>query len=234
MFVVIFDRVFDRDDVMIEFAVDVVDHRGERGGFARSCRTGHKEQTAGASAETLDDGRQTDVVKAQKFVGDLPQHYRDVALGLENGHAKTGGVAEGKPKVGSAFFLNFLLISFGRNGLHQRHGVFGFQDLGFQISQSAMNAKHRRSSDVKMQVRTVSTNTCFEQSIDLNSSHRLSILRNNSFRLGDSSDLFGCGDSFKNLNFSIFQKRFHTTGFGSLPQLVGRGAFKRQIANLIV
>ena len=40
------DRVFDRDDVVIDVVVDVVDHRRQRGRLARTGRTGHQDQPA--------------------------------------------------------------------------------------------------------------------------------------------------------------------------------------------
>jgi hypothetical protein len=33
------DWVFDRDHMLVALVVDLVEHRGERGGLARTCRT---------------------------------------------------------------------------------------------------------------------------------------------------------------------------------------------------
>ena len=62
---VILDRVLDRDDVPIEVAVDVVDHRRQRGGFARAGRPGYQEQPARAAAQSFYDGRQADLLERQ-------------------------------------------------------------------------------------------------------------------------------------------------------------------------
>ena len=41
-----FDRVFQRDDVLFEIGVDVLDHRGERGGFAGTGGARHQHDAA--------------------------------------------------------------------------------------------------------------------------------------------------------------------------------------------
>jgi hypothetical protein len=41
----VFDGVFHRDNVLVHIQVDIADHRGERGGFTRSGRTGHQNKS---------------------------------------------------------------------------------------------------------------------------------------------------------------------------------------------
>ena len=48
------DRVLDRDDVDPAVLVDVVDHRGERGRFARAGHAGHQHQPAGLERDLLE------------------------------------------------------------------------------------------------------------------------------------------------------------------------------------
>ena len=52
------DRVFDRDDMVVDRLVDVVDHAGQRGAFARSGGTGDQEQTACGRMISFSAGRQ--------------------------------------------------------------------------------------------------------------------------------------------------------------------------------
>ena len=48
------DRVFDRDDVVIDVLVDIVDHRGQRRALARAGRAGDQEQPARPHDQTLE------------------------------------------------------------------------------------------------------------------------------------------------------------------------------------
>ncbi len=52
------DRVFDGDHVLFALVVDLVEHGGERGGFARAGRAGDEHQTARLVAQTANDGGQ--------------------------------------------------------------------------------------------------------------------------------------------------------------------------------
>ena len=61
--VIVFDGVFDGDDVAVEVDVDVVDHGGEGGGFAGAGGTGDEKESAGAAAEFLDGGGEADLLE---------------------------------------------------------------------------------------------------------------------------------------------------------------------------
>ena len=43
----VFDRVFERDDVLFEMGVDVLDHGRQRGGLAAAGRAGQEHDAAG-------------------------------------------------------------------------------------------------------------------------------------------------------------------------------------------
>ncbi len=55
--VVVLDRVFQRDDVMINIVVDPVDHAGQTGGLAGTGRPGDQEQASRPLNEFPHDGR---------------------------------------------------------------------------------------------------------------------------------------------------------------------------------
>ena len=49
------DGVFDGDDVTFKRIVQIVHHRGKRGGFAGACRSGHQDQPLFLVAELPKD-----------------------------------------------------------------------------------------------------------------------------------------------------------------------------------
>ena len=79
MIVVVLDRVLDRDQVPVEVRVDVIDHRRQRGGLARSGGSGDDEEPPWPPDQFLADGRQADLFEGQELVGDQTQRDRDVA-----------------------------------------------------------------------------------------------------------------------------------------------------------
>ena len=58
------DRVLDRDDVVIEVLVQVVDHAGQRGALARAGRPGDQKQTAGPLNQSHAGRRQAQLLHA--------------------------------------------------------------------------------------------------------------------------------------------------------------------------
>ncbi len=68
------DRVLDRHDVLVAGAVDLVDHRRQRGGLPRAGRTGHEHESPRPAGELVHGGRQAELV-------DRGQSERDQAEG---------------------------------------------------------------------------------------------------------------------------------------------------------
>src|SRR5665213_2223124 len=52
-----FDRVFDRDDIRETILVDVLNHRGERSGFAGAGDSRHENEAAGSHGDLRRDCR---------------------------------------------------------------------------------------------------------------------------------------------------------------------------------
>ncbi|MNC92014.1 hypothetical protein D3C83_83670 [compost metagenome] len=53
------DRIFDRQNVLVTIAIDLVDHGGERRRLTGAGWTSNEDQPARFVAELLDDGRQS-------------------------------------------------------------------------------------------------------------------------------------------------------------------------------
>jgi len=60
----IFNRVFERDDVLFEIGIDVLDHRGERRGFAGTVEPATITNAARRFGERLDLLQQAELLEA--------------------------------------------------------------------------------------------------------------------------------------------------------------------------
>src|SRR5665213_613676 len=84
-----FNRVFERDDVLFEIAVDVFDHRRERGGFARTRRAGHEHDAARRFGDFFDLFQQAELLKAWHIRSHITHGKTPLAALLKKVRAKT-------------------------------------------------------------------------------------------------------------------------------------------------
>src|SRR5579862_539454 len=68
------DGVLNRDHVLFAFAVNLVQHRGERRGFARTRRTRHENKSAWFIAQAFNNKRQAQRVKPLDFQWNSTEH----------------------------------------------------------------------------------------------------------------------------------------------------------------
>src|SRR5579862_7836235 len=153
--VIIFDGVFDGDDVVGALLVDEVDHRRQRRGFAGAGGADDEHQSARTHADVFDHGRQADLFEREQTIGNLAQDDTDVAAFLKNRHAEAGLVAVGEAEVRAAALAQFLLAALRRHRLHQADGVVGRQSGCAQVAQFTAHANSRRTVYAKMQVGAV-------------------------------------------------------------------------------
>ena len=73
------DRILDRDDVLPARAVDVADHRGERGRLADAGGAGDEDQPAVLLGQPLDAGGQAQALEVGHLRGDDAERERDLA-----------------------------------------------------------------------------------------------------------------------------------------------------------
>ena len=88
---------------------------------------------------------------------------------LENRDAKPGFVAEGETKVGPTHFLQFLLITFWTDTLHQADGIFRSQRFGFKTYQVAPQPEYGGLAGGDVQIAGTFTNHRLEHLVDLKS-----------------------------------------------------------------
>src|SRR5689334_1313022 len=78
------DRIFDRDDVALLFAIDAVDHRRERRRLTGAGGPGNENEPARPIGEIGHDLRKPELLEGPDLEGDLPDHHRHAAALLED------------------------------------------------------------------------------------------------------------------------------------------------------
>ena len=125
----------------------------------------------GRRTSSVNTGGVPNSLKSISLAGINRKHHPHAALLLEDRHAEPAHVAEGETEVAAAHLLQFLLAPLGRDALHQRHGVFRLQDLGFQPDQVAVDANHRRLAHGNVQVARLAVDDRLEQFVDKDACH---------------------------------------------------------------
>ena len=170
-----FDRVFDRDDVVVVVVVEIVDHRRQRRRLARPGRPRDDHQPARTRDQTLENLRHVQLIHRPHLHRNLPQHHRDVAALPKHRHAEPARVAEREAEVAAARFLKFLLAAVRRDALHERLRVGRLQDLGLELLHPAVKPQHGRLAHRDMEIARALLHARREQFIDENRSHSSSL-----------------------------------------------------------
>ena len=151
--------ILDRDNVVIDVLVDVVDHAGQRRALAAPGGPGHQEEATRPHTELGDDFRCPQLLERKFVDGDLPQHHGHVAPLTKDRYTEARLISERKAKIATASFLKFLLAAIGRDALHQRHAIVRIELFCFQPSHATVQTKHRRLPHGQMDVACTLLNT---------------------------------------------------------------------------
>src|SRR5947209_18231604 len=103
-------RIFDGDDVLVPLAIDLVDHRRERGRLAGTGRAGDEHESARLVANLLDDGGQTELAKSEDLVGDLAVDGGRGAALVEDVGAEAGQSFDAEGEVELEVFFEAMLL----------------------------------------------------------------------------------------------------------------------------
>jgi len=170
--VIILNRVFQRDDMMIHVVVHPVDHRCQTGRLAGTRRPRHQEQSARPLDQVPHHRGQTQLLKCQELVRNSSQHHPNHAALLEHRHAKPRFITEGKAKVRTAPLLQLLLVSLRTDTFHQVGGVVSTQFSSFQFDHASARTHHGRLTYRNVQVAHTLTHHHLKQLVDLKVSDR--------------------------------------------------------------
>ena len=157
------DRILDRNHVLFALAVDLVQHRGKRCGFTRTCRAGHQNQPARLIAKLFHHRRQTQRIKSLNFPGDGAEHGAHGAALIEYVSAKTSQVFQAKREVQLQILLEPMLLRIRQYAVGQRFSVGSGQRRHFQRPQTSMNAYSWRAVGRDVQVASAHLNHFFQQ-----------------------------------------------------------------------
>src|SRR5713226_7587598 len=106
------DGVLDGDHVLFTFAVNLIEHGGERGGLTRARWSGHQDESAGLVAQALHNLGQSESVEALDFPGNRTENGAAGAALIENVAAEARQVfqTEGEVQLQVLFEAVFLRI----------------------------------------------------------------------------------------------------------------------------
>ena len=108
----ILDGVLDRDDVVAAGLIDMVDHRGQRGGLAAAGGAGDKDQTARLVRQLCQHGRHRQLCQRGDGIVEQAQRGRSPPLLEKDIYAAAGAVRCDQRKIG--------IDPLGKNGLAVR------------------------------------------------------------------------------------------------------------------
>src|SRR4051794_40181373 len=113
------DRILDREDVVVSFLVDLVDHRRERRRLARSGGTRDEHETAWALGEVGEHRREIELGEAADLLGNeaIDRSYR--AALVEHIAAKAREPLDAEGEVELEGLLETLLLRVGQHAVAQ-------------------------------------------------------------------------------------------------------------------
>ena len=123
------DGIFEREDVLAIETVDVVEHRGNRGGLSRTGHARQQHHSLIEMAEGFDDRRQIETFEIGNPIAHAPRNQSDLAKLLQHIDAKPPGLAvdvTGMRKVGAPFLLEDFQVSLVHHGIQEPHHLFFF------------------------------------------------------------------------------------------------------------
>lgn len=133
----VFDGIFEADDVGIAMFVDVIDHRGEGGGFATACGSGDEEEAVGLEGEVADDVGEAESGEGGDGGGDAAgSHGEGVALVIDV-EPEAGQPLEPPGEVDATAFPKLFGLGFVEDGEGEAFGIGGGEGVcgdGFEAA----------------------------------------------------------------------------------------------------
>ena len=122
-----FDRVFHRQNVVVTFLVDLVDHSGQGRRLTRTRSTRHQHEAGGAGRELGHNLREAEILKGLDFERDDTErksHATTLQVGVRT---ETCEVRDTKRKVTFLLLFESLFLAFVHQAIGHAHGFVRFQ-----------------------------------------------------------------------------------------------------------
>src|SRR6266404_6095899 len=164
--------VLDGDHVLFAFAVDLVQHGGERSGLARTGRAGDEHEPAGLVAKPLDDQRQAQCIKTFDFPGNGTEDRADRPALIETIAAEARQVFQAERKVQLQIFFEAMLLGIRKHAVREGFRVRCRERRHVQRAKLSVNAHAGRAVRGDVEVAASHLDHLLQQFTQRNSSHR--------------------------------------------------------------
>src|SRR5216684_8719888 len=224
------DRVLDGDHVLFAFAVDFVQHGGERGGLTGTGWAGDEHEPARLVAEPLDNQRQAQSIKPFDFPGNRAEDRANRAALIEAIAAEARQVLQTKREVQLQVFLEAMFLGICEHAVREGFRVRCRERRHVQRAKLSVNAYTRRAVRGDVEVAASHLDHLLQQFTQRDSSHRSPSILENRF----AQDFFHGGLSQRDFYQTAPPQGNHALLNGLLLQFQSRGADKNQFAQLII
>jgi len=147
------DRILDRHDVVGLVRVDVVDHRGQSGGFSGAGGPSHQDQPALLERNPLQDLGQNQLADRHHLERNHPQHRARRSPLLEHVDPEPSQARHAIGEVDLVGALEPLLLEIVHDPEHHSGDFLGRQSLPiFQGNQRAVDPEDRRKPGFEVDV----------------------------------------------------------------------------------
>ncbi len=147
-----FDRVLDRQDVGVVIRIDVIDHRRQRGRFARAGWPRNQDNAAWVTGDILEKLGATQVLKGQDFRWNGSEHRRRTPILVEGVNAKSSQPRQFKGKIALQKLLVITTLIVIHDVIDQALNFLGVQRRHVNTANIAIDTDHGRQTRREMQV----------------------------------------------------------------------------------
>ena len=192
------DRVLDRDDVVVPRAIDVVDHRRERGGLTRAGDARDQQEPAALHRELLEHLGQPELLELGLLRRDRSQHRADRPERQEHVDAEAAEVRHGVRRVDLAPIHQLAVHPLGETPVGDRVHVLGGDHAEVPLRhQTAVDPEDDRSVGLQVQVGGAALDAGDQELVEF---HRHELLLFDRHRLAKS-------ESVAELRFEVRERR---------------------------
>ena len=146
--------ILDRENVLVAFRIDLVDHGGQCRRFSAAGRPGDQDEASWLITKLFHDRRQIQALKSLDFKRDETEHGSDRAALCKHVGAEPAQIFNAEGKIYFPFFFELMFLTVRHHAVCESFGVRRIQRLLFDGAQLAVDANLGRDSRRQMKVRS--------------------------------------------------------------------------------